>query len=84
MQVKNIEMEYLVANNETMVSMTIDNTTQNAVSQETLTAYLIDSKGNTIGQTKTYIESLNPGQQYSISVVLKGDLAATTQIKLQK
>lgn len=84
MKVTNIEMEYLSENNETMVSMVINNTTENAVSQESLTAYLIDKDENTIGQTKTYIESLNPGEQYSISVILKGDLTSTTQIKLQK
>lgn len=84
MQVTNIEMEYLKENNETMVSMVINNTTEVPVAQETLTAYLIDKSENVLGETKTYIESLNPGQQYSISVVLKGDLTATTQIKLQK
>ena len=84
MQVTNIEMEYLKENNETMVSMVINNTTEVAVAQETLTAYLIDGAENVLGQTRTYIESLNPGEQYSISVVLKGDLTATKQIKLQK
>ncbi len=84
MQVTNVEMEYLADNNETMVSMVINNTTETPVQQETLTAYLIDKSDNTIGQTSTWIESLNPGEQYSISVVLKGDLTATTQIKLQK
>lgn len=84
MQVTNVEMEYLADNNETMVSMVINNTTETPVVQETLTAYLIDKSDNTIGQTSTWIENLNPGEQYSISVVLKGDLTATTQIKLQK
>ena len=81
MQVTNIEMEYL---NETMVSMIINNTTETPVAQETLTAYLINKDGETLGQTRTYIDALEPGQQYSISVILKGDLTATTQIKLQK
>ena len=84
MQVTNIEMEYLKNNNETMVSMIINNTTNNTVSKESLTAYLIDKDGKTLGQTRTYIESLAPGEQYSISVILKGDLTATTQINLQK
>lgn len=84
MQVTNIEMEYLEDNNETMVSMIINNTTENPVSNETLTAYLIDANGQTVGQTKTYIASLEPGGQYSISVILKGNLTTTTQIKLQK
>ena len=84
MQVTNIEMEYLKNNNETMVSMIIDNTTQNTVSKESLTAILLDKDGNSLGETRTYIESLAPGEKYSISVILKGDLTATTQIRLQK
>lgn len=84
MQVTDVEMEYLKNNNETMVSMIINNTTENTVSQESLTAILLNEKGETVGQTRTYIESLAPGEQYSISVVLKGDLTSTTQIKLQK
>lgn len=84
MQVTNIEMEYLKDNNETMVSMIINNTTETIVERESLTAVLYDKDGNTLGQTKTYIEHLSPGEQYSISVILKGDLTATTQIQLQK
>lgn len=84
MQVTDIEMEYLEDNNETMVSMLINNTTETAVENESLTAYLIDANGETVGQTRTYISSLAPGGQYSISVILKGNLTSTTQIKLQK
>lgn len=84
MQVTDIEMEYLEDNNETMVSMIINNTTENAVENESLTAYLIDANGETVGQTKTFISSLTPGGQYSITVILKGNLTSTAQIKLQK
>ncbi len=84
MQVTNINMEYLSDNDETMVSMIINNTTENTVSQESLTAILLNSEGSTVGEMPTYIESLAPGEQYSISVVLKGDLTSTASIKLQK
>lgn len=84
MQVTDIEMEYLEDNNETMVSMIINNTTETAVENESLTAYLIDGNGETVGQTKTFISSLAPGEQYSITVILKGNLTTTAQIKLQK
>lgn len=84
MQVTNVEMEYLKDNNETMVSFIINNTTENLVENESLTTYLIDGNEEIVGQTKTYISSLAPGEQYSISVILKGDLTSTTQIKLQK
>lgn len=84
MQVTNVEMEYLADNNETMVSFIINNTTANLVENESLTAYLIDGNEEVVGQTKTYIASLAPGEQYSISVILKGNLTSTTQIKLQK
>lgn len=84
MKVTDIEMEYLKNNNETMVTMIINNSTENKVEKEWLTAVLLDKDGNKLGETRTYIEGLEPGQQYSISVILKGDLTATTQIQLQK
>lgn len=84
MQVSNISMEYLSQNDETMVSMIINNTTQNSISQESLTAVLLNSQGEIVGSMPTYIESLAPGEQYSISVVLKGDLTSTASIKLQQ
>ena len=84
MEVKNIEMEYLKDNNETMVSMEIHNTTENKVADEDLDAILIGPDENVLGQLQTYIKELNPGEQYDISVILKGDLTATKQIKLVK
>ncbi len=84
MQVTDIEMKYLADNNETMISMMINNTTGNKVENESLTAYFIDSNGETIGSTRTYIASLEPGGQYSITIILKGNLTTTAQIKLQK
>ena len=74
MQVTDIEMEFLEDNNETMVTMMINNTTENQIENESLTAYLIDANGETVGSTKTFIASLAPGGQYSITVILKGNL----------
>ena len=55
MEVKNIEMEYLKNNNETMVTMEIHNTTTNKVEKENLDAILIGEDENTLGQIQTYI-----------------------------
>ena len=82
MQVKNIQMEFLKDNNETMVSMEIHNTTSVKVENDSLYAILIGPDDNKLGETVTYIQSVDPGEQYNISVVLKGDLTATKQIKL--
>ena len=84
MQVKNIQMEYLKDNNETMVSMEIHNTTSNKVENENLDAILIGPDGNVVGKLQTYIENLDVGEQYDISVIYKGDLTSTQQIKLEK
>ena len=84
MEVRNIEMEYLKDNDETMVTMEIHNTTTNTVVNEDLDAMLIGANGNVLGQIQTYIQELAPEEQYDISVILKGDLTATTQIKLEK
>ena len=84
MEVKNIEMEFLKNNNETMVTMEIHNTTTNSVANENLDAILIGPDENVLGQIQTYIQKLEPGEQYDISVILKGDLTAATHIKLIK
>ena len=84
---KNISMQLLKGNasdgsDETMVSMEIHNTTQNKVEDDYLTAILIGPDENVLGEMPTWIQLLDVGEQYKISVVLKGDLTATTQIKL--
>ncbi len=84
MEVRNISMEYLKSNNETMVNMEIHNTTQNKVEDESLTAVLLDANGNILGQRATWIQLLDVGEQYDISVILEGDLTSTTQIKLME
>lgn len=84
MQVSDISMEYLSGNDETMVTMIISNTSNRTVNQESLKAILIDDKGEILGQTTTYIENLEVGEQYSISVIMKGDLTSTTQVSLQE
>ena len=84
MQVKNIRMEYLKNNNETMVKMSIYNTTSNKVKDENLDAILIGPDGNVLGKIQTFIKKLDVNEQYDISVVLKGDLTSAQQIKLEK
>ncbi len=84
MQVKNIVLECLEENNETMVSMVIVNTTKRNVQQEKLTATLIDEDGKQLGSIRTLIDSLPSGGEYSISIVLKGNLSETKNIVLNK
>ena len=84
MEVKNIEMVYLKDNDETMVSMEIHNTTEVKVEKDKLDAILVGPDENVLGKIQTYIKELNVGEQYDISIVLKGDLTATKQIKLIK
>lgn len=84
MKVTNIELQYLEENNETMVSMLIVNNTGRNVEKERLIATLLDSNGKQLKTTKTYIESLPSGKEYSISIVLKGNLSETKNILLKK
>ena len=84
MEVKNIEMVYLKDNNETMISMEVHNTTANKVADEDLYVTWIGPNDSVLGKIQTYIETLEVGEQYDISVILKGDLTATSQIKLEK
>lgn len=84
MEVKNIYMEYLKDDGKTMVTMEIKNTTASKVENEHFNAILVDGEGNVLGKLPTFIEKLDVGEQISVSVVYKGDLTATTEIKLEK
>ena len=84
MEVSNIYMEYLDDQDQTMVSMSILNTTQTAVKNESLNAILVGADGEVLGQMQTWIQSLGVGEQYDISVILNGNLTGTQSIQLQK
>ena len=84
MEVSNIYMEYLDDQDQTMVSMSILNTTQTAVENESLNAILVGADGEVLGQMQTWIQSLGVGEQYDISVILNGNLTGTQTIQLQK
>ena len=85
MEVKNIYMEYLKDNNETMITMTVTNTTSQKVEKEVFNTILIGDKENVLGQMGyTTISNLDVGEQHNISVIYKGDLTGTKQIKLEK
>ena len=83
MEVTDVSMEYLDSQDETMVSMSILNTTDSAVENESLNAILVGADGEVLGQMQTWIQSLAVGEQYDISVVLKGNLTGTQSIQLQ-
>ena len=70
MEVTDVSMEYLDSQDQTMVSMSILNTTGTA-------------NGEVLGQMQTWIQSLAVGEQYDISVILNGNLTGTQSIQLQ-
>lgn len=84
MTVNNVQMEYLKQNNETMVSMTINNTTNRKVVNERVTVLLLNESGEVLDKMNTFIDSLDINEQYNISLIFKGDLTSTTQIVLQE
>lgn len=84
MTVNNVQMEYLKQNNETMVSMTINNTTNRKVVNERVTVLLLNESGEVLDKMNTFFDSLDINEQYNISVIFKGDVTSTTQIVLQE
>lgn len=83
MEVTNVSMEYLDSQDQTMVSMSILNTTDTPVENESLNAILVGADGEVLGQMQTWIQSLAVGEEYDISVVLNGNLTGTQSIQLQ-
>ena len=82
MEVKNITVEYMKNNNQTKLSMEIHNTSKRKVEDEYFNAVLIGNNEETIGQMRTWIQTLDIGEQYDFEVILEGDLTATKQVKL--
>lgn len=82
MEVTNVEMAYLVESNETNITMTIYNTTSESIEKRAVTATLLDPSGEQIGETTTWIETLGPGEEVNLSIVLQGDRTATSEIRL--
>lgn len=88
MQVKNIVMELRKENaqdgqDETVVTFEIHNTTSEKVESQFFEAVLIGNDENVIARMPhNYIQSLDVGAVHRINVVYKGDLTATTHIKL--
>ena len=83
MEVTDVSMEYLDSQDQTMVSMSILNTTNTPVENESLNAILVGADGEVLGQMQTWIQSLAVGEQYDISVILNGNLTGTQAIQLQ-
>ena len=82
MEVRNIVMEYRKDRDETVVSMDIYNTTQKKVEKQHFDAVLIGPDDEILGQKRTYIQSLEVGEQHGVTVVYSGDLTSTKLIKL--
>ena len=84
MEVKYVQMEYLKDNDETMVSFQIDNKTNLKVTNEMMNVLFINDNGEVLGTMQTQIDELDPGDQTNVSLIYKGDITATTVIKLEK
>ena len=82
MEVRNIVMEYRKDRDETVVSMDIYNTTQQKVEKQHFDAVLIGADDEILAQKRTYIQSLEIGEQHGVTVVYSGDQTSTKLIKL--
>ena len=84
MKVQNIQMEYLEENNQTIITMEINNTTANKVEKEKFDVVWLGENEEILGKIVTEIENLEVGEQHGLSVVLPGNLTKTKEIKLIK
>lgn len=83
MEVKNIHMEYLKDNDQTVVRFDILNTTSKEVENQKFTTVLIGPDDEVLAEMPfTHIQDLAVGQQHALEVIFEGDVTATKQIKL--
>lgn len=84
MEVKEIHMQYLKDQDKTMLNLEIRNTSGRRVENEKFNAVLVNENGVVIGEMPTSFEKLDVDEECNISVILSGDLTATTQVRLVK
>lgn len=84
MEVKNIQMEYLKNNDETIIKMQIHNTTSKKVENEKFDILWIGPDGNILGKLDSSIENLEVGEEFDLNTILPGNLTETKEVKLVK
>ena len=83
MEVKNIHMEYLKDNDQTVIRFDILNTTPKKVENQRFTTVLIGPDDEVLAEMPfTHIQDLDVNQQHALEVIFEGDVTATKQIKL--
>lgn len=83
MEVKNIHMEYLKDNDQTVIRFDILNTTSKKVENQRFTTVLIGPDDEVLAEMPyTHIQDLDVDQQHALEVIFEGDVTATKQIKL--
>lgn len=84
MEVKNIQMEYLENNHETIIRMKFCNTTSKKVENERFDILWVGPNEQVLGEFDESIESLDVGEEFDFNTILPGNLTETKEVKLIK
>jgi len=83
MQVTHVELEYLKPNNQTMVTMTIKNSTGTKTERKAFNVFFYDANNVELLNAGTVIEGLEPNVESSTSIILTGDFTSITRVELR-
>ena len=84
LEITNIKLEYYEEKNETSVKLEMHNNTNTKVENEETKILLIGEDDSIIGQMMSYISSIEPGNKYFITCILKGDHRQAKEIRVMK
>ena len=85
LEVTDIAMEYFPDNDETAVTMTINNNTEDTVENEVFNTILTGKNGEILGQIEdTAIALVYAGSKEQVTIVYSGNLTSAKGIKLEE
>lgn len=85
LEITNITMEYFAENDETAVTMTMTNVTEEPLEKEIFDIVLVDKDGNTLGKIEdSMVEGIGAGKNTEFTVVYNGNLTDANEIRLEK
>lgn len=84
MQAKDLNIKYDEEKNQTYITLNIKNPKDYNVENETVNIMLLNEKDEHIAGVQTYIETITPNDEFSVSITLIGNITGIKKVSLER
>ena len=82
LKVKNVELKYDEASNQTIIDFAIQNTTEEKVENLTVQIQLLNESENVMAGVETYVSTIDAKGEHKVNMMLGGNIKGIKKIKL--